>query len=175
MLPSLSRRRLGAALLGAAAALSPRPGRAAAFPAAPEGRPILTVSGGIGVTNAEGEARFDRDMLEQLGTTGFETSTPWYTGLVRFDGVPMRRLMEAVGARGERASAVALNDYSTEIPVADFFRYDVLLALKRDGQYMPVRDKGPLFIVYPFDSNPELQHQRFYSRSVWQLARLVIR
>jgi hypothetical protein len=51
----------------------------------------------------------------------------------------------------------------------------VLLALKRNGEYMPVRDKGPLFIVYPFDSRPELKHQRFYSRSAWQLARLDVR
>ena len=51
----------------------------------------------------------------------------------------------------------------------------MLLALKRDGEYMPVRDKGPLFIVYPFDSRPELRHQRFYARSAWQLARLDVR
>jgi hypothetical protein len=59
--------------------------------------------------------------------------------------------------------------------MSDFARYNVLLALKRDGEYMPVRDKGPLFIVYPFDSNPDLRHQRFYSRSAWQLARIVVR
>ena len=40
---------------------------------------------------------------------------------------------------------------------------------------MPVTDKGPLFIVYPFDSNPELKHQLFYSRSAWQLNRIVVR
>jgi hypothetical protein len=51
----------------------------------------------------------------------------------------------------------------------------VLLATKRDGNYMPVRDKGPLFIVYNYDSNGELQHQRFYSRSVWQVARMVVK
>jgi hypothetical protein len=50
-----------------------------------------------------------------------------------------------------------------------------MLATKRDGNYMPVRDKGPLFIVYNYDSNTELQHQRFYSRSVWQVARMVVK
>ncbi|MCC2664519.1 MAG: oxidoreductase, partial [Geminicoccaceae bacterium] len=45
--------------------------------------------------------------------------------------------------------------------------YPVILALKRDGAYMPVRDKGPLFIVYPYDSSPELKHQNYYSRSAW--------
>ncbi len=141
----------------------------------PVERVILTVSGRIGATNRDGAAEFDRPMLEGLGTTSFETTTPWYDGPVRFDGVRMDQLMQAVRASGETVVAYALNDYSTEIPMADFARYNVLLALKRNGQYMPVRDKGPLFIVYPYDSDPQLRHQRFYSRSAWQLARLVVR
>jgi hypothetical protein len=32
-----------------------------------------------------------------------------------------------------------------------------------------VRTKGPLFIVYPFDSKAELQSSKFYARSAWQL------
>jgi hypothetical protein len=37
-----------------------------------------------------------------------------------------------------------------------------------------VRDKGPLFIVYPYDSKPELKSQTYYGRSAWQLAKLII-
>lgn len=40
---------------------------------------------------------------------------------------------------------------------------------------MPVRDKGPLFIVYPYDSNPEIKSQTYYTRSVWQVARLEVK
>ena len=83
--------------------------------------------------------------------------------------------MQTVGANGERLVAVALNDYSAELPMEDVAKYNVILALKRNGEYMPVRDKGPLFIVYPFDSNPDLKNQKFYSRSVWQLARIEVR
>ncbi len=86
----------------------------------------------------------------------------------------MRTLLRAVEASGKSVLAVALNDYTTEIPIVDFEQYDVLLALKRDGAYMPVRDKGPLFIVYPFDSSPELQVQKFYGRSAWQLSQLIV-
>ena len=28
--------------------------------------------------------------------------------------------------------------------MADFDQYDVILAMKRDGEAMPIRDKGPL-------------------------------
>lgn len=143
--------------------------------ATPKGAPILTIEGKIGVTNADGKAQFDREMIEELGVTSFETTTPWFTGKVKFEGVPLDRIMKLVGADGDEVVAVALNDYSTTLPLKDFAEHGVLLALKRDGQYMTVSDKGPLFIVYPYDSDPELQSQQFYSRSVWQLARLIVR
>lgn len=168
------RRTVAAALAGAAFLAWSRRAAAASLPQ-PLERPILTVSGRIAITNRAGTAQFDRPMLEALGTSGFETTTPWYPGPIRFDGVRMDRLLEAVGASGDRVLAYALNDYTTELPISDFAAYGVLLALKRDGEYMPVRDKGPLFIVYPFDSRPELRHQRFYARSAWQLARLDVR
>ena len=34
---------------------------------------------------------------------------------------------------------------------------------------MAVRDRGPLFVVYPFDAQPELRNAVYYSRSAWQL------
>jgi hypothetical protein len=167
---TLTRRALGAALIGIGAggvthaqALAP-----------PTDRPILTISGKIGVFNNGTQARFDRAMLEALGMSSFTTTTPWYDGPVHFEGVLMTRLMEAVKASGDTVIATALNDYETRIPRSDFAEFGVLLALKRNGEYMPVRDKGPLFIIYPYDSNPALKAQKFYSRSAWQLARLVV-
>jgi hypothetical protein len=135
---------------------------------------MLTVSGKIDVANSAGAAKFDRAMLEGLGMVSFETTTPWYKGSVRFEGVPLAKLMAAVGASGDRIIVVSLNDYSVQIPMEDIKKYNVILALKRDGSYMPVSDKGPLFIVYPFDSDPELKSQKFYSRSAWQVARLEV-
>ncbi|MBL6080746.1 molybdopterin-dependent oxidoreductase [Belnapia sp. T18] len=142
--------------------------------AAPTGRVILTVSGKISATNEGDSARFDRAMLEAIGLASFTTATPWYDGPVTFEGVPMTKLLQRLGAQGEAVQAVALNDYSTEIPIADFAQHGVLLALKRDGNYLTVRDKGPLFIVYPYDSDPALKSPRYYGRSAWQVARLVV-
>ena len=143
--------------------------------AEPESKPILTISGRIEVFNKNRVAEFDRAMLEALGTDEFVTMTPWSNVPVRFEGVRMARLMEAVGSTGESVTAIALNDYSTDIPITDFQIYGTIIALKRDGNYMSVRDKGPLFIVYPYDSSPELRHQRFYSRSAWQVSKLVVK
>ena len=142
---------------------------------APADKPILTISGKISETNKDNTAQFDRAMLESLGMVTIETTTPWYNGPVKFEGVPLDKLMKQVGASGDHVAVVALNDYSSEIPIEDFAKYNVVLALKRNGEYMPVRDKGPLFIIYPFDSKPELKSQTFYGRSVWQVAKIVVK
>jgi hypothetical protein len=150
--------------------------RAQAAPLAkPAGKVILSISGLISNTNNGDKAEFDMPMLESLGIVSWTTKTPWYKDPVTFSGVLMSKLLEVVGAKGTSLTVTALNDYATDIPFEDFKTHPVMLATKRDGNYMPVRDKGPLFIVYNYDSNSELQHQRFYSRSVWQVARMVVK
>jgi hypothetical protein len=153
---------LGMATIVAAAGVAP----------ADTGKPILTISGKVGAASG---TSFDRDALEKLGLVSFETSTPWHTGKVKFEGIPLKVLMKHVAASGNTVQALALNDYSTDIPMEDFEKYNVILALKRDGEYMPVRDKGPLFVVYPYDSDPELRSQKFYSRSAWQVKSLIVK
>lgn len=37
---------------------------------------------------------------------------------------------------------------------------------------MSVRDKGPLWVIYPYDSDPALQSEVTYARSIWQLVRI---
>ena len=100
---------------------------AAALPA-PKGKVILTVSGAIENTNADGVAEFDRDMLESLGLSGVQMETQWTLGRPVFEGVLASALLDAVGARGDTARAVALNDYVVEIPLDDLRRYPVMLA-----------------------------------------------
>lgn len=166
-MPTITRREF-AIISGAAAVAACRPARAQGL-GQPTGKPILTVSGAITVHNKGDTAVFDRVMLEALGLSSFRTRTPWYNGPELFQGVLMQKLMQTVGATGESVIASALNDYTTTIPISDFSRYGVLLAMKRNGKDMPISDKGPLFIVYPYDTSPALQNQTYYSRSAWQV------
>lgn len=141
----------------------------------PAGHIILTVTGNISVTNAKNEAHFDTALLESLGSATLVTSTPWTDGTVKFEGVWARDLLEAVGATGDKVVAVALNDYQVEIPLAELTSQNVLLALKMNGTYMRVRDKGPVWIIYPQSRNGDLQDMATRVKMVWQLNRLEIR
>lgn len=154
---------LGAPLVAAA--------RAAAL-AAPQGRVVLTIGGAIERRNQGARAAFDLAMLEALPQHRFTTHTPWDSGPVTFSGPRLRDVLSAVGARGQQLRATALNDYRVTIPVEDALRHDVIVATRKNDAPMAVRDKGPLFIVYPFDSDPALRDKRYYERSIWQLKAL---
>ncbi|MCC5882312.1 MAG: molybdopterin-dependent oxidoreductase [Halomonas sp.] len=142
---------------------------------APAGPVILTLSGSIGVTNAEQGALFDRTMLEAMPQHTTRTHTPWHDGQVVFTGPLVRDVLESVEAKGQMLRVTALNDYSASIPVEDFIEYDVILAMTLNGAPLRVRDQGPLFIIYPFDDHPELQNEKMMTRSVWQVAHIDVR
>lgn len=135
----------------------------------PTGPVILAVTGAIGVTNAPGRAEFDRPMLEALGMRTIVTSTSWTSGKHEFVGPLGKAVLAAVGAKGSVLTVVAVNDYKVEIPAADFEQYPAILALKMDGEYMTVRTKGPLWVIYPRDDYPELVDKANDAKWIWQI------
>jgi len=142
--------------------------------AEPEGEVILTVSGALDVTNVGGTAQFDLEMLEALDATTFETSTIWTEGTHSFTGVSLDTLLERLGVEGETLRATAINDYAVDIPVSDAVEGGPILAYRMDGETMSVRDKGPLWVIYPYDASSDYRSEVTYSRSIWQLDRIEV-
>lgn len=140
----------------------------------PEGNPILRIHGQIGTTNADGAAEFDLAMIEALPQRETLTTTPWYEGVQRFSGPLLADLMAASGAQGSALRIIAINDYAATMPWSDIEAVPVILAVRHNGETMSVRDKGPLFVIYPFDEHPELRDEVFFSRSVWQVAAIEV-
>lgn len=138
---------------------------------APTGPVLLTVTGAIEQTNAPGEARFDKAMLEELGAASIETHTVLAESVQHYEGVPLEALLRRIGAKGTVMRATAANAYEVEIPFADL-QYEPLIAMRANGHLLTLRDKGPLWIVYPRDAHKVLQDQRYDSRWIWQLIRL---
>jgi len=93
----------------------------------------------------------------------------------RFDGVGGKALVEAVGAKGTSVVATALNEYRIVIPIEDFTSDRLIIAYRLDGAPMSVREKGPLWIIYDFDSDADLNTEKYMARSVWQLRSLEFR
>lgn len=143
--------------------------------AVPAGAVVLTVKGKIHRSNSSQGAEIDMATLERLPLHSLLTSTAVTDGVSRFDGYLVRDLLELVDAHGSIAQAQALNNYSVDIPVSDFYQYDVLLATHMNGLQLEPTGKGPLWIVYPRDDWRQLQDIRYDYRWVWQLNRLTLK
>ncbi|HEU5296077.1 MAG TPA: hypothetical protein VFU71_14955 [Burkholderiaceae bacterium] len=156
------------ALCWVAGAALPLHGRAETLQP-PRGTVVLSIGGRIGRTNDSNRAAFDMAMLEALTQQSFSTKTPWFNDARKFTGPLLRDVLGLVSANGTTLRIAALNDYRIDVPSEDTRRYDVVLARMIDDKPIPVREKGPLFMIYPFDSDPTLRTALYYSRSVWQL------
>lgn len=142
---------------------------------APGGRVVLSITGGVEAGQARGRADFDMAMLEALPQASFVTGAPWYERPHRFTGPLLREVLKAAGARGKTLRAIALNEYHVEIPFDDALRFEVIVARLLDGEPIPVRAKGPLLIIYPFDGNPAVNTAVYQARSAWQLRTIEVR
>lgn len=142
--------------------------------AAPTGEQVLKVDGAISVTNSDGAALFDMDMLTALPAGEFTTTTQWTEGAKTFKGVPLKALLESLGASGTKITATALNNYSVDIPMDALNDDAPIVAYSIDGETFSRRDKGPLWIVFPYDSSAEYQTELVFGWSIWQLATLTV-
>lgn len=131
--------------------------------------PVLTVEAPGGVIT------FDMANLRELPSVTFETETIWTDGLQTFTGVPLAALTQHLGVGSGWFEAMAINAYVVDIPVSDAVPGGPVIAYERNGAVMSVRDKGPLWIVYPYDSNPDYQTEEIYARSIWQLEKITVK
>lgn len=138
------------------------------------GPAVLKITGKIDAKNTAGGAVFDDALLDALPQRSFVTETPWTKGLVKFTGPLLTDVLKAVKASGTNIKAIALDDYKVNIPIEDAKQYGVILARQMDGKKLAVRDKGPLFVMYPFEQFPKIKTSVYYSRCIWQLQTISI-
>lgn len=127
---------------------------------------------GKSVLVVEGQGRrtpFDMHALEALPQRTYTVVTPWYLRSVSFQGPLLRDVLASAGASGTRIEAIAVNDFTAEIPFDHAEAHDMIVALRMDGKPMSARDKGPLFLIYPYDRLPVEEREAYFGRSVWQL------
>jgi len=139
----------------------------------PTGPVVLTVMGHVTAPNNGAVAEFDMAMLDGLAKRSGTMETPWTDGKVTLEGPLLRAVLDAAGAEGSKMLVRAINDYAAEVPMEDA-KLDTILATRMNGELMSVRDKGPVFLVYPFDLDPSLFNEKYFSRSVWQIKEIEI-
>ncbi|MEX2201174.1 MAG: hypothetical protein WD711_07260 [Dongiaceae bacterium] len=161
-----------AGLLNGGLILNPDPLRAAE-PARPVGAVVLTVIGGIAVTNrppyAESEDvfigyheyrfeaafEFDRAMLEALGMHEATIAYDGWPAPIRLEGPLLRDILDAVRAEGDTVTLVALDGYAERIEPGELDGEDWILALRGNKRDLGIGQHGPSWLVYqPRDGRP---------------------
>ena len=132
----------------------------------PEGPVLLSVTGH---PNVPGPVEFDRALLAELPVLEFSTTTIWTDGTQTFTGVPLAALLDHLGVAPETVRLIAANDYAVDFPVETATETYPVLAFEQNGTAMSLRDRGPIWLVYPYDSDVRLRSEVIFSRSVWQL------
>lgn len=126
------------------------------------------------VTGVPQAVEYSLNDLMELGQTRIRTTTIWTEGVQEFEGVPLIALLTDLGVTGGKLMTRAVNDYAVEVPVSDAVEGGPIIAFHRNGAPMTLREKGPLWLVYPYDSDPKYQTEVVYSRSIWQLDRIEV-
>lgn len=149
----------------------------------------LVVMLGFGMARAEGVADdplltveapggeplvFDREALDAMRQVTYRTSTIWTDGVREFRGVPLSEVLKDAGVESGRLLLRASNDYAAEMPISAVTPDVPMIALTIDGEPMSLRDKGPLWVVFPYDLSTVYQSEVVYTRSVWQLVKIEV-
>lgn len=145
---------------------------AGAYPAraAAADEPIL-----LTVVTPQGEEEFGLARLDGLPQQRFRTTTLWTMGEIEFSGPALRDVLAAAGAgAAARVDGYAQNDYHTVFAPGTIESSLPIVATRMNGATFGPRDLGPLWVVYPFDSDDRFRSETVYSRSIWQLVRLVV-
>jgi len=115
----------------------------------------------------------DSEQLASLPAHEITTATTW-TARARFSGPRFTDVLAQFGAHGSKVSLIAIDDYKVDLSMADIVRYQPILALSMDGERLPPRGRGPFWLMFPFDTYPELQNDAWYFRAIWQIDRIRI-
>ena len=127
-----------------------------------EDKPILTLKLGDKVIDLSYEDIFKFTPVEHTMDNIWVDKTTTYTG------VKLSDIVQKYKITSEWLKLTAINDYVTKVPTTDADK-GAFIAYLSDGKQMKIRDKGPLWLLYPFGENKALDIDIYHDRSIWQL------
>lgn len=116
---------------------------------------------------------YNLEELEALPQTKYVSGNPFFDGEQEYSGPLLREIFKDAGLLDQDSVSMrAINEYTINFPVADASKFDVVVATRINGKLLSVRDKGPLWVMYPFSHHEELSDPVYKGRTVWQLVKI---
>ncbi|RCK27993.1 hypothetical protein TH8_00985 [Thalassospira profundimaris] len=129
-----------------------------------------SAGGSLKLTKPDGEVvTVSMEKLMEMPAVEFYTSTPWTNGVQKFQGVSFDLLLETYGLDADMVRVAALNDYSVIVPTNVLRNDGAILAYHLNDAEMSVREKGPFWVVFPYDRDVRFQTDTYWAYSVWQV------
>lgn len=114
-----------------------------------------------------------RSSLDGLTQQFIETTSPYFEGQVSFSGPTFEDVLEHGFDQKLDANTplilVALNDYTVTTTFDVLMESNAIIATRKEGMRLSIRERGPYWVILPFSENPELDNEQYHRLSVWQL------
>ncbi|MCT7655111.1 molybdopterin-binding protein [Oceanimonas sp. NS1] len=139
---------------------------------------VLTISGNIELEGRSHERMdYTLSQLQALPQGEITTAHPWSNTPHTYRGLDLRALLDTLFAHAEVKALYleSLNGFSVVVDWQAVAPYQPLLAWRDNGRLMSRRDKGPLWLMLPYDRVPELQQAKFLHYMAWQLRHIKVR
>jgi hypothetical protein len=133
--------------------------------------PQLCLDGDI---SAGSPVFLDLEDLLEFPQTSFETTTIWTEAPHVFSGPSLSGVLGAFGAGQGDLTLTGLDSYRVTLRRSMVDEVSPIIAISLDGQRIRTRNRGPYWLMFPFDSRKEFQAAEYFAASVWHLAQITV-
>jgi hypothetical protein len=130
---------------------------------------VLSLSGRLARPGPDGRVQLNMAALAALPQRTLRACTRWYVSARLFTRPLLRDVLARAGVTDRRLRMTALNDDRVEVPRQDCETCDLILARLVEGPPIWGREKGPWFVMDPYDHPPHRHTAVCCSRAAWQL------
>lgn len=115
----------------------------------------------------------EEDLLA-LPQVTIETSTPWDEEVITFSGPTLKALLTRYNITEGELNLYASNRYQIQIPWDYIEDTSPIIANRMNGGPFSRRQRGPLWLIFPFDSDDRYRSYEVSAMSIWQLISIEI-
>lgn len=139
---------------------------------------ILSISDSMAQDGHHHElAEFTLSQLQALPQRELTTRHPWSEQRHTYKGADLSALLANLFA-GQHIHTLylqSLNGFSVAVNWQQLAPYQPMLAWSEDDIIMSRRNKGPLWLMLPYERLPEIQQAEFLHYMAWQLNHITVR
>lgn len=103
----------------------------------------------------------------------FHLYNPWEKQENTYEGILLNQLIEKYGSKDTKIlKLIALDDYTIDFPKSLYENERILLAAKVDGEFISIREKGPMRIVFVDYNTEEKKYELNLEKWLWMIKKI---